>query len=145
MFKDEDEKREIDVSMSLYGDERNRRNRGEEGQCLPMCHPCKTKNYTSSYCRERGIDLAHQYLPWNSIYVDMSLATDNKDDKDKEPARRNTTSQNHGTEGNTFIHTNDRYQYNENLDADTFFDNIDSSRTFFVQISSKFYKIQVRK
>lgn len=37
---------------------------------FPMCADCKRKNYTGSYCR--GRQHAHRYLPWDSVYVELS-------------------------------------------------------------------------
>jgi len=39
----------------------------------PMCADCKRKNYTGSYCR--GRQHAHRYLPWDTVYVELSSAT----------------------------------------------------------------------
>lgn len=39
----------------------------------PMCADCKRKNYTGSYCR--GRQHAHRYLPWDTVYVELSSAS----------------------------------------------------------------------
>ena len=38
---------------------------------LSMCLDCKNKNYTASFCR--GGANYHRYLPWNTIYMELSV------------------------------------------------------------------------
>lgn len=157
MFKDIVEKQELDVSSILIEHKRERRgfdSERKEDPCLPMCQDCKTKNYTSAYCRERRPDLVHRYLPWNTIYVDMSLSEKGKAQTLRNNTNNNDTQKGKGDNENrqksvTMSHDQNRMYYSsqndENITVDNFFSHVDESRTFFVQISSNVYKIQVRK
>lgn len=57
----------------------------KQEQPLPMCFSCKQKRYTGAYCRGKP----HQFLPWSTLYFQVSCEVSSNTSLDNDKAQQN--------------------------------------------------------
>lgn len=123
----------------------------DEPSAFPMCKICKHKRYTGTFCRGK-LD-PHMYLPWNTIYYDVSC------EKEQQSKEGNNNSNNY--DNDTTIHKTVPFEDNVSSSRDknnstsqeaqqdantaSIFDSLigPPTNTLFVQMSNKKCKVEV--